>query len=427
MFTCTAEDTFYKVSRVIHEWAVRSPFDIRFRSDEIYHHQWRAHVETPVCSIGECVVGLRGSEYDGNSIVYKSDLSQPMFTIDHKTNKVTVHGEIDPMYRDLYEAIVNTFKEENEMDKNKVHTDEVLANAKIIDSALEPIAGDCQPKTFLQKVKECLEEWWTASHWNYYKTHESVRHLKYQFGTTPIFMLGILENTSGDVLMYTENDIRKVILQVKDGRAFPSIYTNRYFTNGWAITAAHMINKKLFPRPATGRNLITDEEVAELKAIMEEFKALALKRNMASSNKILAISDNVVSIKPVDDISIDAKEILKKYTYVRKRNKVMLMKANTVMPAVNQVHFNKVKGYTTILFVDGTRATTKGPAGDDFDPEIGYAMCIMKRMHGNRTQFKKVINEYMKKSGPRNIKIQMKVNRKNKKTDDTQPPTHELF
>lgn len=426
MGTFTAEDTFYKVSRVIHEWAVRSPFDIRFRSDEIYHHQWRAHVETPVCSIGECVVGVRGIEYDGNSIVYKRDLSHPMFTIDHKTNAVTVHGEIDPMYRDLYEAIVNTFKEETEMDKNKAHIDEVLANAKIIDSALEPIGGDCQPKTFLQKLKACLESWWITSHWNFKKTHESVRHLKYQFGTGPIYMLGILEHASGSVDIYTENNIRNIVLQIKDGKAFPSLYSNAYFTNGWAIIAAQLINDKLFPRPIHSRT-ITDEEATELKEIMNEFKALAMKQNMGSSNKILAISDNVVSIKPVDDISIDAKEILKKYTYVRKRNKVMLMKANNVMPAVNQVHFNKVKGYTTVLFVDGTRTTTKGPAGDEFEPEIGYAMCIMKRIHGSRTQFKKVINEYMKKSEFRNTKIQKKVDRKNKKTDDTQPPTHELF
>ena len=286
---------------------------------------------------------------------------------------------------------------------DKVHIDEVLTNAKIIDSALEPIGGDCQPKTFLQKVKECLEEWWNRSCWFYNKTHESVRQLKYQFGPTPIFMLGILENTSGDITIYTENDIRKVILQVKDGRAFPSPYTNSYFTNEWAITAAHVINIKLFPRQTCSRT-ITDEEVNELKVIMDEFKAFAMKHNMTSSNKILAISDNVVSIKPApEDISV---EIIK-------------MRANIVLPAVKQVHFNKVKGYTTVIFVDGTKTTTKGPAGDEFDPEIGYAMCIMKRMHGNsRTQFKKVINEYMKKSEFRNTKIQQKVDRKNKKTDE---------
>lgn len=286
---------------------------------------------------------------------------------------------------------------------DKVHIDEVLANAKIIDSALEPIRGTCQSKTFLQKVKECLEEWWKRSCWFYNKTHESVRHLKYQFGPTPIFMLGILENLSGDITIYTENDIRKVILQIKDGRAFPSLYSNAYFTNGWTTTAAHVINIKLFPRQTCSRT-ITDEEINELKVIMDEFKAFAMKQNMTSSNKILAISDNVVSIKPApEDISV---EIIK-------------MRANTVLPAVKQVHFNKVKGYTTVIFVDGTKTTTKGPAGDEFDPEIGYAMCIMKRMHGNsRTQFKKVINEYMKKSEFRNTKIQQKVDRKNKKTDE---------
>ena len=423
----TAEDTFYKVSKTIHEWAIRSPFDIRFRPDGIYHHQWHAHVETPVCTIGECVVGLKMSEYYGNSTVYKTDPAHPMFIIDHKTKKVTVYGEIDPMYRDLYEAIVNTFKEENEM--NKAHIDEVLANAKIIDSALEPIGGDCQPKTFLQKLKACLESWWITSHWNFNKTHESVRHLKYQFGTSPIYMLGILEHASGSVDIYTENNIRNIVLQIKDGKAFPSLYSNAYFTNGWAIIAAQLINDKLFTRPTTSGNLITDEEVAELKAVVTEFKNLAMKQEITRTNKILKMSDNVVSISsaPEDDLSIEAKEILKKYTYVRKGNKVMLMKANTVMPAVNQVHFNKVKGYTTVLFVDGTKTTTKGPAGDEFDPEIGYAMCIMKRMHGNRSRFKKVINEYMKKSEFRNTKIQKKVDRKNKKTDDTQPPTHELF
>lgn len=362
-----AKDVFCKVSRTIHDWQRRNPNPIRFRPVEIYHHRWYSQVGIPACSVGKCIVGLKMNRDDGNSIVYKNNETQPMFIVNQQTKQVTAHGEIEPMYYALYEDIVNVL-EGKEMNKS--------------------VEVARQPKTFLEQVRECLEKWWCDSGWFYYKTHESMRHLKFQFGDKPIDMLGILENTSGGITVYTENDIMKVVLEVKEGGAFPSLYTNSQFTNGWAITAAYMINKKLFPRLVQGR-LATDEEIDELRVIMNEFKTLAMKQNTTSTTKLLTISDNVESIKS----------------------------ANTIIPTIKQVHFNRVKGYTTVLFNDGTKTITKGPSGDEFDPEIGYSMCIMKRMHVNRTQFKKVIDGYMKKSEFRNTKIQKKVDRKAKQVN----------
>ena len=64
----------------------------------------------------------------------------------------------------------------------------------------------------------------------------------------------------------------------------------------------------------------------------------------------------------------------------------------TVVNEVEKVIFNPPA--TIVLFKDGTKVVVKTTKEDIFQPEIGFAMAMMKKIFGSRGRYKKWINSW---------------------------------
>lgn len=128
---------------------------------------------------------------------------------------------------------------------------------------------------------------------------------------------------------------------------------------------------------------------------------------------IIEAIQNVSVVTTQTDPPIGFKVLKRRNHYVEPKEVYEYMNGN--IGAIKYVLFNETKKVTTVIFTDGTRITSKCTHLEEFDPEIGFAMCIMKRMYGNRTNFKKVIKDYMIASTHRNEVIQRKALKKAEK------------
>lgn len=88
------------------------------------------------------------------------------------------------------------------------------------------------------------------------------------------------------------------------------------------------------------------------------------------------------------------------------------------IPAIKNVLFNDTKHTTTILFDDGTITMSKSMDGETYDREVGFAMCIMKKMYGNRTRFQKEIKKWTSVCENANKKIADKAAKKQEKNEE---------
>ena len=88
------------------------------------------------------------------------------------------------------------------------------------------------------------------------------------------------------------------------------------------------------------------------------------------------------------------------------------------IPGIKNVLFNDTKRTTTVLFDDGTITMSKTMAGETYDREVGFAMCIMKKMYGNRTRFQKEIKKWTSICDNANKKIADKAAKKQDKDKD---------
>lgn len=88
------------------------------------------------------------------------------------------------------------------------------------------------------------------------------------------------------------------------------------------------------------------------------------------------------------------------------------------IPGIKNVLFNDTKRTTTVLFEDGTITMSKTMDGETYDREIGFAMCIMKKMYGNRTRFQKEIKHWISVCENANKKIADKAAKKQEKNEE---------
>lgn len=88
------------------------------------------------------------------------------------------------------------------------------------------------------------------------------------------------------------------------------------------------------------------------------------------------------------------------------------------IPGIKNVLFNDTKQTTTVLFDDGTITMSKTMDGETYDREVGFAMCIMKKMYGNRTRFQKEIKKWTSICENANKKIADKAAKKQDKDKD---------
>ena len=71
----------------------------------------------------------------------------------------------------------------------------------------------------------------------------------------------------------------------------------------------------------------------------------------------------------------------------------------TVATIPKQVHF--IDTTTIVIFHDGEIIVSRPTNGDKFDPEVGLAMCIAKRIYGSRRAFKQAVSKAKNKAGNR--------------------------
>ena len=88
------------------------------------------------------------------------------------------------------------------------------------------------------------------------------------------------------------------------------------------------------------------------------------------------------------------------------------------IPGIKNVLFNDTKQTTTVLFDDGTITMSKTMDGETYDREVGFAMCIMKKMYGNRTRFQKEIKKWTSICENANKKIADKAAKKQEKNEN---------
>ena len=60
---------------------------------------------------------------------------------------------------------------------------------------------------------------------------------------------------------------------------------------------------------------------------------------------------------------------------------------------IKKVHFNNPA--TVVMWEDGTKTVVKCQPGDEYDAEKGLAMCFMKKILGNKSNFNNVLNKYI--------------------------------
>ena len=85
------------------------------------------------------------------------------------------------------------------------------------------------------------------------------------------------------------------------------------------------------------------------------------------------------------------------------------------IPHIKNVFFNEVKKATTVMFNDHTSVVVKCAENDTFDPEIGLAMALTKKMFGSRTKLQKVVDKWIANSAPNNEQLRKKAVRKAEK------------
>ena len=85
------------------------------------------------------------------------------------------------------------------------------------------------------------------------------------------------------------------------------------------------------------------------------------------------------------------------------------------IPDIKNVFFNEVKKATTVVFNDHTSVVVKCAENDTFDPEIGLAMALTKKMFGSRTKLQKVVDKWVASSAPKNEQLRKKALRKAEK------------
>jgi len=102
------------------------------------------------------------------------------------------------------------------------------------------------------------------------------------------------------------------------------------------------------------------------------------------SDEILAELLNDKIDEKIQQINEDCKKRLKK------------MKIDTInhfTKAINQVIFTK-KNETIVLWKDGTKTKVVCQEGDEFDREKGFALCVIKYLFGNISEFNNIFKAF---------------------------------
>jgi hypothetical protein len=89
-----------------------------------------------------------------------------------------------------------------------------------------------------------------------------------------------------------------------------------------------------------------------------------------------------------------------------------------IIPRIKSILFNEKKKVTTIIWNDNTKTMAKCTADDDYDEEIGVAICIAKKYYdNNQNQMRKEINKFKARQKKHADAVQKRLDKKNKSTE----------
>ena len=81
----------------------------------------------------------------------------------------------------------------------------------------------------------------------------------------------------------------------------------------------------------------------------------------------------------------------------KKGNKlIVVQQGGTVLSVqdIDQVILNDPA--TIVIFKDGTKEVVKTTEGDTYQPDIGVAMALVRKLFGSRSQYKKFVKQFLK-------------------------------
>ena len=97
---------------------------------------------------------------------------------------------------------------------------------------------------------------------------------------------------------------------------------------------------------------------------------------------------------------------------INEMTEMIIKSFNFDVPDIKSVFFNEVKKTTTVVFNDDTSVVVKCTDKDEFDPEVGLAMALTKKLVGSRAKFQKLVDEWVANSVPKNEQLKKKAARK---------------
>ena len=101
-----------------------------------------------------------------------------------------------------------------------------------------------------------------------------------------------------------------------------------------------------------------------------------------------------------------------------KRDKNFKGASVRIIPRIKSILFNEKKKVTTIIWNDDTKTMAKCTSDDDYDEELGVAICIAKKYYGNnQNQMRKEINKFKTRQKKHETAVQKRLDKKNKVTE----------
>ena len=133
-------------------------------------------------------------------------------------------------------------------------------------------------------------------------------------------------------------------------------------------------------------------------------KSISGGKSVSYSNSATIFMDNALS---------RSWDIITKMDYVTK----ITTNKEEINMNIKTVFFNEVKGITTVVFDDHTSVVVRCKKGDTFDPEVGLAMALSRKYFGSRTKFQKFVQDWVKKSEPKNTEIKERLRKKSEQNN----------
>lgn len=244
--------------------------------------------------------------------------------------------------------------------------------------------------------------------------------IKFGFSYKPGYQLCIWQDNDYDHPFIEFDDNWKPTLNSQDGVARkmyswlsanfgceedPMIISDSLAKRALSLRAPNVITSDMvnFPSHQEATNLRRSDKVIPIRftPLTHNFKSWYPTRRMIAE---------AVNLKSMPEGATTYMDIAMEI--VKERNNMIKI------PTIKNVLFNDTKRTTTVLFEDGTITMSKTMDGETYDREVGFAMCIMKKMYGNRTRFQKEIKRWTSICENANKKIADKAAKKQEKNEE---------